>query len=105
MERVLELCAAGLEGADVRGRIVGLAGAYQFEAVAFGAESVQLVVEQLVLEGLLVDAAVEGELLRVADPQRRRERVERLGGRFGGVGLVVAFGLFDEVDAIVGPAA
>jgi hypothetical protein len=76
-----------------------------FQVLAFVAEVVQVGVEHPALHCVDVDASVDGEFLGVTFPQRRTERVERRRCRFGGVLLVFAFGLFNEIDAVVVAAA
>ena len=83
----------------------GFIRAMRSQVLAFVAELVQVGVEHPAAQGFDVDAPVNREFLGVTDPQRRAERVERRWDRFGCVLLVLAFGLFDEIDPVVLAAA
>ena len=99
------MVATDLERSDVRGRIVRLHPGDAFQVLAFVVELVQILIEHPAFERLDVDTPIGREFLGVTDSQRCSERVERRRDRFGGVLVVVAFGLFNEVDAVVRTAA
>ena len=102
---VFEVVATLLERPDVRGRVVRLHPDDTVEILAFVVELVQLLIERPAFEGVAVDTPISCEFLGVTDPQRGSERVDWRRDRFGRVLLVLAFGLRNEVDAIVRTAA
>jgi hypothetical protein len=103
--RVFEVVATVLERSDVRGRIVRLHSDDAFQILAFVVEMVQILIEHPAFERLAVDTPIDCECLGVTDPQRGRQRVDWRADRLGRVLLVLACGLFNEVDAIVRAAS